>query len=223
MIDEIKRHHRWIGVIYYFTESFPRVLRVTALATNMIAMLFVQSITYNLMNKDDGTCSDQTTEQTCLSLISPYAVHQDGRPYAKCAWYSDKSVQYHGYCTFIEPNNSVVIVLFVAVVSALLATPITITADKIIRDVLSRPEKEESNSSFLSIGDSVASNKRVSRDSRIGMDKLKELLDNISKLSSDIQSYRHTLNSSQRKEFDCKSFYFIIYIFYSANCNALVN
>ena len=38
-IDEIKHHHRWLGIVFYFSEDFPRMLRVTSLATNMIIII----------------------------------------------------------------------------------------------------------------------------------------------------------------------------------------
>eukprot|EP01040_Poterioochromonas_malhamensis_P011892 gene11892-biopygen2504 len=57
---EVKKHHRWVGVIYYFSKKFPRILRVMSLATNVVIMLFMQSLTYALTNGDDGSCENQT-------------------------------------------------------------------------------------------------------------------------------------------------------------------
>jgi hypothetical protein len=44
---EEKKFHRWLGIIYYFSAIFPRILRVVSLASNIIIMLFIQSLTYN--------------------------------------------------------------------------------------------------------------------------------------------------------------------------------
>jgi hypothetical protein len=79
--DEIKRHHRWLGVVYYFSKRFPRVLRVVSLATNIIVMLFIQSITYNLTNGDDGSCERLQDEVDCLAPRSAYATGA-----SRCYW-----------------------------------------------------------------------------------------------------------------------------------------
>lgn len=42
---EIKQHHRWLGVVYHLV-----------LNTNIIIMLFMQSITYNITKGDDAYC-----------------------------------------------------------------------------------------------------------------------------------------------------------------------
>jgi hypothetical protein len=68
--DELKRHHRWAGVFFHFTKKFPRALRLLSLATNIITMLFIQSITYNLTNGDDGSCERLLTEESCLEPTS---------------------------------------------------------------------------------------------------------------------------------------------------------
>jgi hypothetical protein len=39
---------------------------VLSISTNMIVMLFVQSITYNLIDPDDGACEALMTEEVCL-------------------------------------------------------------------------------------------------------------------------------------------------------------
>lgn len=73
MLAELKRHHRWIGVVYFFSPQLPRLLRVVSLATNIIIMLFMQSVTYNITKGDDGSCTMYQTEFACLEPSSPYA------------------------------------------------------------------------------------------------------------------------------------------------------
>jgi hypothetical protein len=79
--NELKRHHRWIGIIYYFSDKFPRILRVISLATNIIVMLFIQSLTYDLTQGDDGSCEKLHSEETCLQPKSSY-----GTSGSKCSW-----------------------------------------------------------------------------------------------------------------------------------------
>ena len=78
--DELKRHHRWAAVFFHFTKKFPRVLRVLALATNIITMLFIQSITYNLTNGDDGSCERLTSELDCLEPPSSFSTITHSTP-----------------------------------------------------------------------------------------------------------------------------------------------
>ena len=142
--DELKHHHRWFAIIFYYSASFPRALRVISLVTNIVIMLFIQSITYNLTNPDDGSCNALTTETACLKPQSPYST---GDP--KCFWQPDQTVepQYwnaandsaKGTCSFVTPDSSIKIVLFVALFSALVSTPIALSIDWVIQNVLAAP------------------------------------------------------------------------------------
>jgi len=137
--DEVKHHHRWIGVIFYFTEDFPRVLRVVSLATNIIIMLFMQSLTYNFTNPDDGTCQTFYSESTCIQPRSAFSTNDP-----KCSWTSKTNT-----CKFIEPDGQIQIVLFVAFFCAIVTTPIALTVDWVINRVLSAPTVESSPSSNM--------------------------------------------------------------------------
>ena len=131
-LEEVKQHHRWFGIVFYFSDSFPRVLRVISLASNAIIMLFIQSITYNLTNPDDGSCAALHTETDCLVPKSPFATGE-----SKCAWSASTSD-----CTYIEPDNSMRIILFVAIFCAIVTTPIALAVDWVVRNVLSAPTQE---------------------------------------------------------------------------------
>ena len=65
--------YRHEGVLFFYAESrvSAKVLRVVSLATNAIVMLFIQSITYNLTNPDDGSCALLHTQASCLQPKSP--------------------------------------------------------------------------------------------------------------------------------------------------------
>jgi hypothetical protein len=138
-LEEVKQHHRWFGIIFYYSDAFPRVLRVVSLATNAIVMLFIQSITYNLTNPDDGSCALLTTQEECIVPTSPFATGE-----SKCAWVQDSAgSSTDGTCMYIEPDNSIRIILFVAIFCAIVTTPIALTADWIIGNILSAPTKTE--------------------------------------------------------------------------------
>ena len=96
--DELKRHHRWFGVIFHYSTKLPRILRVISLASNVIIMLFMQSVTYNFTKEDDGTCQTYTTETTCLAPSSTYLPGQH-----KCYWTAastNSSASSDGICAF---------------------------------------------------------------------------------------------------------------------------
>jgi hypothetical protein len=137
--DEMKHHHKWFGVVFYYSRSFPRVLRVLSLATNVVIMLFIQSITYALTNPDDGTCEALHSEQACLQPPSPYATGE-----SKCYW--DPATT---KCGLVQPDSNVKVILFVAIFSALLATPLALLVDYIIMFVLSAPTKRSTSTPAL--------------------------------------------------------------------------
>jgi hypothetical protein len=145
--SEMKHHHRWIGIYFFYSASFSRALRVISLATNIIILLFVQSITYNLTNPDDGSCKRATSDFECLKDESPYAT---GEP--KCSWtWTDESHTTGGQCSFVEPDGSMKIVLFVAVFSALLCTPIGLSIDWVVRNILAAPLQDDKAPSGLTV------------------------------------------------------------------------
>ena len=131
---ELKRHHRWAGVLFHFSKKFPRALRVVSLATNIIVMLFIQSITYALTKGDDGSCGEYNSESACLDPRSPYST---GGP--KCYWVSDAKDKDGGDCHFIQADSDVKVVIFVAVFSAMLSTPLALSADWLIKNILAAP------------------------------------------------------------------------------------
>jgi hypothetical protein len=144
--DELKHHHKWFGIVFFFSRAFPRVLRVLSLATNVIIMLFIQSITYALTNPDDGTCESMKTEDACLGPSSPYATGE-----SKCQWMAGSS-----QCVLVQPDSNVKVILFVAVFSALVCTPLALLVDWIIMYVLSAPVRKERHSiQAVALPDSV--------------------------------------------------------------------
>jgi len=153
-LEEVKQHHRWFGIIFYFSDSFPRVLRVLSLFTNVIVMLFVQSITYILTNPDDGSCEQHLTETECVRDKSAFS---NSDP--KCAWVvAGSGGTDSGSCGFISPDQSLRIILFVAIFCAVVATPISLMADWIILHVLSAPTKgaEEEEEEVAETAEKVA-------------------------------------------------------------------
>jgi hypothetical protein len=132
--NEEKKFHRYLGIIYYFSTVFPRILRVVSLASNIIIMLFIQSLTYNYTHGDDGSCQVFSTEETCLEPRSSF-----GTGGSKCYWKVVDSNQLIGNCEFVQPENSIEVMLFVAIFSGLVSAPLAICVDWIIYNLLSAP------------------------------------------------------------------------------------
>jgi hypothetical protein len=135
--EELKRHHRWIGVVFHFTRKFPRSLRVLALASNIITMLFIQSLTYNLMQGDDGSCGLLKSEEACLEPSSSFSTGS-----SMCYWVpagDDDTVSGPGSCLYVEPDSDLSVIIFVAIFSAVVSTPIAFTIDWAIQHVLCAP------------------------------------------------------------------------------------
>ena len=226
VIDEMKRHHRWIGVIYYFSKKFPRVLRIVSLATNIIVMLFIQSLTYDLTKGDDGSCESFKTEEECLVPRSQYSSSM-----SRCYWSYPDPESTVGECHFIQPDNNFTVVIFVAILSALVSTPIALLADWIIQNILSVPTTDkkantDANTAVVAPlktlspdGDTIAivSNNVVDDDTmrkrkRFSIFPDEQLVSyaslakqDFADLHRDLKEYRNSLlDDGDRREFDSK-------------------
>jgi hypothetical protein len=93
----------------------------------------MQSITNNLTNGDDGSCGALQTEESFLEPSSSF-----GAGSSKCYWLiaSEKN-EYDGRnCYFVQPDSSLNMILFVAILSAVVSTPIVFTLDWVIQHIL---------------------------------------------------------------------------------------
>ena len=130
---EMRNNHRWVSVWFHFSEEFPRTHRTLSLCTTVLTMLFFQSMTYNIADPDESTCEVHDSENACVSEQSQFQTGQ-----SKCQWLASKEK-----CEFIQPDNSWQIMLFVAIFSAVLSTPIAIFTHWILEKILSAPDIEE--------------------------------------------------------------------------------
>ena len=100
---EIKQFHRWICVWFHYSRSFPRLMRVVALASNVIVTLFLQALVYNVTNPNDGSCKLHVKANNCLAEMSAF---QDGE--SKCYWLPGERF---GTCHFREPANNLKVIV----------------------------------------------------------------------------------------------------------------
>jgi hypothetical protein len=193
IVNEVKHHHRWLGVVFFYSESFPRVLRVVSLATNIIIMLFIQSITYTLTNPDDGSCEALYTRATCIEPRSSFATGE-----SKCSWDGSD-------CEFVQPSGSAKIILFVAIFSAIISTPIALSSDWIVQHVLSATTAtKKSTVSVGSDGSMKLDNARVTRRTNVNtaVSSVFKAQAELRVMSSELFKYREDLSETQRIEFD---------------------
>jgi hypothetical protein len=186
------------------------MLRVSSLATNMIIMLFMQSLTYNLTNPDDGSCESFKTSASCEAARSPYSTGD-----SKCAW-----VPYTDECKFIEPSEQIKVVLFVAIFCAIISTPIALLVDWILLHTIAAPTLQKIDSETTSLFDMrqmssiVIPTDSTYSDTSSASQKLRgiatkqqhdlSILSSFQKLLTEIQVYRRKLNESEKSEFDGK-------------------
>jgi hypothetical protein len=199
ILNEIKQHHRWLGVVMFYSDAFPRVLRVVSLTTNIIIMLFIQSVTYTLTNPDDGSCEAMYTQSACVEPKSAFATGE-----SKCSWDGSE-------CEFVQPSGSLKVILFVAIFSAIISTPIALASDWILRHILSATTSKSSKISSVRAtmrhitGVQVEGVPQSDRRSRMRPQTMSTVFvaqAELRTLSSVLQIYREDLTHTQRIEFD---------------------
>jgi hypothetical protein len=94
-------------------------------------MLFANSVTYNVAYPDDGTCHAYISEGTCLAPRSSFSGD------SKCAWDAANDE-----CSFNEPASQLKQVVFVAVIAAIMSTPIAVFADYVIMKYIAAGVKQ---------------------------------------------------------------------------------
>ena len=193
--NEVQRNHKWFGVIFHHSKVYPRVLRAMALSSNIILMLFVQSMTYNLTNPDDGYCEMLESQQDCQLPKSSF------RTGGKCSWSGSS-------CHFIQPSTDLTVILFVACFSALVTTPLSLVLNWLIFRVLAAPT---SSSSIEVTSDSSTTSKpeagSIEAVAEHDLDRRsvkKSATTEFEQLSKGLRSYRTLLSHKQREEFDSK-------------------
>ena len=193
VVHELKRHHKWFAIVYFHSDNFPRSLRLLSILTNIVIMLFVQSLSYNITSPDDHSCDAYTTKISCTTPRSDFATGT-----SKCSWRYDSPSQTTGVCTFIQPNGDLFVILFVALFSAIISTPFAVIVDWIVINILAadtntpeslqlnKVDRDRLDQSFTYDYDLI--DKRSEKD-------FNDLVQNINR-------FRDTLQQSERIVFD---------------------
>ncbi len=126
---ELKRHHKWFNILYYYSDVYPRALRVLSLATNIITTIFFIAITYSIANPDDNNCPSYSNKDDCLV---PKSNFHTGQP--QCRWDNNAT-----RCSFVQPSVLIRVILFVVIFAVMLAIPVNIVTNYLIQYVLAAP------------------------------------------------------------------------------------
>jgi hypothetical protein len=135
--QEMKVYHRWLGIVCYYSPEFPRAMRVLSLFSSIVIMLFVQSVTYNISDPNDGSCESCDAETCCLSLKSTLNPHQHRcywEPFGDLSWNSTSS----GSCSLREIGDDLNRMFTVVLISAIVSAPFALSVQYLIMNVLSK-------------------------------------------------------------------------------------
>jgi hypothetical protein len=159
-------------------------------------MLFIQAVTYNIAEVDDGSCESYVDSTSCLS--EPSTLNRESN---KCYWDSDDNK-----CHYLEASNDLLRVVFVAVISAMWSAPIAIGVNWLVMTVLSaksslsateeKTTKFKTHSIMIDMNHIDKSNKFTSKqlDTQSVEDELRDL-------NNAIIDYKKTLSDTEQREY----------------------
>ena len=138
-VDEVKFHHRWLGVIASHKDSQPRYFRLWVLWCRTLMIGFLLALIYR--NADlvgQNSCEDHLTEDSCTEENSFLGLGS-----RKCNWRTiplterfDNVFSVDGYCVYIETENSFGRIFFVALFVSLVSVPWSILMQFVFLKVL---------------------------------------------------------------------------------------
>jgi hypothetical protein len=152
-------------------------------------MLFIQAVTYNIAETDDGVCETLDTGTVCLAEPSTLA-----RGESKCYWDDGEA-----NCHYREPTDDLVRIVFVAIISALWSAPISIFVDWLIMHVLAAQSTSIEKLSELSIVPMIKH--RHDTNTRFKDVHEKPVAEEVLDLNMAIRKYQLTLPKYEQKEF----------------------
>jgi hypothetical protein len=123
---ELKQYHRWAGIYFHYSKSYSRPLRLLSLLANVIIFIFVEALTYDLRDPDDGQCELEQSYEACLTEKSSLAAGE-----SKCHWIEETNT-----CQIRDTADDLTQVLIVAMFAAMIGTPFAVAIQVLIRKYL---------------------------------------------------------------------------------------
>jgi hypothetical protein len=181
---------------FHYSNTFPRVLRILTLFSSVISILFIQAVTYNFRNPDDGSCEIQSTKFNCLSIPSTFNTGEK-----KCYW-DDSDPSDVPFCHFVKPDSQLLVVLYVAAIAAILSMPIVVVVDWIIMNILIRPVLR--HGTIVPDNSSLSKGENENRKLKSSMENVKLEYVNVdmNHLILEIAEHRKRLNPKDLDVFD---------------------
>jgi hypothetical protein len=160
---------------------------------------FIQALTYNIADPDDGSCERMDSAESCDKLKSDLAAHE-----SKCYWNEAQS-----QCHFREIQGEFSRVLIVALISAVLGTPFAFATEYILSSVLSADVSSTRRPLPVQVSatkgtDVEANSPRFTvivaqhANAMTGV----TIFDEYSKMLTELKSYRDTLSLEERRDFE---------------------
>jgi hypothetical protein len=191
VIDEVKIYHRWFGIIFHHSPYFPRVLRIVSVGSNIVIVLFIQAVTYNITDPNNGSCEQEKTMEGCLRCRR-----------SSCVWNDTTS-----RCEYHEVAETVNEVVSVAILCSLLSAPLALFVQLIISKILTvptevkEPEQAEVHLSLRTVTILRSAN-RVKHTKQVEEIKATDVLQSYRELLGKIREFRCHLTNHEKEEFD---------------------
>lgn len=136
-VQAVFREHDWVRMFSYPSIRLPRRLRFLVVCSNILIIMFVDSLFYGILFADEEACDrlSETTQKECESAAS--TMRDDT---SKCMWNEvDQS------CTLRPPPSSIQFYLFVTLFVAIFTVAPTLMCQVLLEEVCSKRPKFSDN------------------------------------------------------------------------------
>ena len=113
--NEMLVYHRWLSVLAHHSVYYSRLMRLSALAAQVLCAAAFQAAIYDFTDPDDGSCGVRDDERDCIKDDSDF--FSGSKP--KCVW----ELRTHS-CHFRQPDVSYQTIIIIAGLSAAMSVPI---------------------------------------------------------------------------------------------------
>ena len=126
----ILREHNWIRCFTYPSLRLPRVIRYLTICTELMIILFVDSLFYGILFEDDGSCEEMSgryghTEEECLSVPSRMQ-----SSLSRCVWHEETSV-----CELRPPPSTIQFYMVVSIMITLISVIPNVICSILLSDI----------------------------------------------------------------------------------------
>jgi hypothetical protein len=142
---ELFRNHKLFKVLY-LTHGAEQMVIALDLLTNLTAAMFLLAVFYNIQfRNDDGSCQQNTTEQSCLGKKSPMnpSVSVCGWAPVGGAHVQPAPVDSEYRCVWIKPSFDAASLILISLFVVVLSSPVNFILSVIFDKILLGPTPRE--------------------------------------------------------------------------------